>query len=626
MPDAIIVDTSKSQCGLLQSVPVNAVKLTDSFWAPRRETNRTVMLPSQYQQCEDSGRIDNFRRASGRKNAPFRGIYFNDSDVYKWLEASAWTLAGEEDASLRTTVDALIDEIEAAQQPDGYLNTYYMFEKAADRWTDLKVMHELYCGGHMIQAAIACKRALGDEKLLGVACRFADLICGIFGNEEGKRPGTCGHAEIEMAMAELYRETGEQRYLQAARHFVEARGHGLFGGDYNLQDHETFVEMHDITGHAVRAVYLNAGATDIYAETGDETYKATLDCLWDSMTERRMYVTGGIGSRYSGEEFGEDYELPNERAYAETCAGIGSFMWNWRMLLLTGQARYTDVMETVLYNGILAGGGLDGDTYFYQNPLADGGKHRRKKWFGCACCPPNLARQLASLPGYFYSTSPEGIWAHLYASHEARLTLPDGAKVELRQSTQYPHDGRISIEVIGCESDSEWTLFLRVPQWCAGTALTVNDETVGRPEAGAYFPLRRVWKNGDMVELTLPMEPRRVSSHPYVMENTGRVALGYGPFIFCLEAVDHPEVDLRDVVLPPENVLKASYRSELLHGITVLEGSAVLCHPENWSGKLYSEQNPGASSPQKTLTLKAIPYFAWANREPGQMQVWIREK
>ena len=350
---AVIVDTSHSPHALLHPLPLGAVRLTDCFWAPRRERNASVTLPSQFRLCEDTGRIDNFRRAAGKKDGPFQGMYFNDSDIYKWLEAAAWTLADRSDPALSEMVDTVTREIAAAQQPDGYLNTYFMFERAPERWSNLPVMHELYCAGHFIQAAIACSRALGDAGTLAVAVRLADCICATFGEGEGQRPGTCGHAEIEMALVELARETGDRKYVEQAQYFIDARGHGLLGGSTNLQDHLPFREQRQIVGHAVRAVYLNCGAADLVAETGDAELRTTLDCLWHSMTERRSYVSGGIGSRHAGEEFGDDYELPNARAYAETCAGIGSLMWNWRMLLASGDAVHADAMEHVLYLSLI---------------------------------------------------------------------------------------------------------------------------------------------------------------------------------------------------------------------------------------------------------------------------------
>ncbi|HJQ29854.1 MAG TPA: beta-L-arabinofuranosidase domain-containing protein, partial [Rubrobacter sp.] len=407
----VVVDTSRSSYARLRPLPLTDVQLSDHFWEPRRRVNREKTLPSQFEHIEETGRLDNFRRASGKIEAPFRGLYFNDSDVYKWLEAASWSLARDPDSELARMVDAAITEVEDAQQPDGYLNTYFTFERASERWTDFD-LHEMYCAGHLFQAAVAHFYATGSERLLRVAVRFADHICDVFGPEEqGKRLAVDGHEEIEMALVELFRATGNRRYLEQAKFFIDARGRGTLGDPYGRfdpsysQDHKPLREQDEVVGHAVRALYLYSGAADVYAEIGDAALLAALERLWHNMTTRRMYVTGGLGSRYEGEAFGGDYELPNERAYTETCAAIGSAMWNWRMLMLGGDARYADLIEHTLYNAVLPGISLDGGHYFYQNPLAADGTHRRRPWFGCACCPPNVARLLASLPGYFYGAS-----------------------------------------------------------------------------------------------------------------------------------------------------------------------------------------------------------------------------
>ena len=372
---SVVVNTSRSPHACLKPLPLTDVRLSDGLWEPRRRVNRKVTLPSQYDLLESTGRLDNFRRAAGKIDGDFQGIYFNDSDFYKWLEAASWSLAADPDSELEKLVDAAISEVEDAQQPDGYLNTYFMFDKAPERWTNLRDMHELYCAGHLIQAAVAHHRATGNKRLLGVARKLADLICEVFGLEEsGKKEGVGGHEEIELSLVELYRDAGEPRYLDLARYFLEARGRGLIGGSEYHQDHGPIREQEEAVGHAVRAVYLYAGAADAYAETGDEDVLRALEKLWDNMTSRRMYVSGGIGSRYDEESFGRDFELPNTRAYAESCAAIGSVMWNWRMLMLDGDARYADLMERTLYlmertlyNAVLPGLSLDGQNYFYQN-------------------------------------------------------------------------------------------------------------------------------------------------------------------------------------------------------------------------------------------------------------------
>jgi DUF1680 family protein len=457
----------------------------------------------------------------------------------------------------------------------------------------------------------------------------------VFGPEkEGQRLGTSGHEEIEMALVELARDTGDRKYLEQARFFIEMRGQGYAGGDEYHQDHVPFRQLDRMVGHAVRAVYLNAGAADLYAETGDAALRAVLERMWDHMAQRQVYVSGGIGSRWRGEAFGYDYELPNARAYAETCAAIGSVMWSWRMLALDGarpgrDARYADLIETTLYNAVLVGLSLDGQSYFYQNPLENDGTHCREPWFDCACCPPNIARTLASLPGYFYSTSETlqrgGLWVHLYAEGRATIALPDGRAVRLAQRTRYPWTGEVTIEVDG---EGTFGLFLRVPAWCEEEAsIAVNGQPYeGAIVPGSYAEVRRTWGAGDVVELNLPMPPRRVECHPYVMENAGRVALMRGPILYCLEQVDHPDVDLRDIVLPADAPLLAEFCPDLLGGVAVLRGRGVIVPPdEGWAGRLYRSARPRSAVPaDQPVGLRAVPYYAWANREPGAMRVWLR--
>jgi uncharacterized protein len=473
-----------------------------------------------------------------------------------------------------------------------------------------------------------------------VARRFADHICNTFGpEEEGKRLGTDGHEEIEMALVELYRDTEDRTYLDQARFFVDVRGHGLLegrtyhgthglpGGREYYQDHEPLRDMHEMVGHAVRAVYLNSGAADLYAETGDPTLLEALEQMWHNMTTRRMYVSGGIGSRYEDEAFGEDYELPNARAYTETCAAVGSVMWNWRMLTIDGDARYADLLEHTLYNAALPGLSLDGQSYFYQNPLSDSGAHRRSSWFGVACCPPNVARLLASLPGYFYGVSDDGVWVHLYAEGRAEVRLSDDRTVGLRQRTQYPWDGDVEIEVNG---ESEFSLMLRIPAWCEeGVAIEINgDPFDGSASPGSYAEIRHTWRAGDKVRLSLPMPVRCVECHPYVAENAGRVAIMRGPLLYCVEQVDNPGLDLRDIVLPAEASFSVRSRPDLLSGVAVLETLGEIITPdEGWRERLYRRARARTDAPQDTtIEVTAIPYYAWANRDPGPMRVWLRSR
>lgn len=628
----VVVDTSRSPNARLRPLAIDAVTLDDAFWSPRLRVNHTVTLAAQYRQCEETGRIDNFRRAAGTIDTPFQGRYFNDSDVYKWIEAAAWTLAAGPDPALERQVDGLIVEIGAAQRPDGYLNTYFARERAAERWTDFD-LHEMYCAGHLFQAAVAHHRATGATSLLDVATRFADHICATFGPPEtGKRLGADGHPEIELALVELYRETGERRYLEQAQFFLDVRGRGLLGSPYDRfrpayhQDHQPFREQDAVVGHAVRAIYLTAGATDLAIETGEDAVVAALHRLWTDMTARKMYATGGIGARYEGEAFGDAYELPNARAYAETCAAIASVMWNWRLLLMEGEARYADVMELALYNGVLSGLSLEGDTYFYENPLTDDGTHRRQPWFGTACCPPNIARLLASLPGYVYTMASEAIWIHLYVEGTADVQLPDGRDLQIRQRTHYPWDGDVEIEVSG---EGEFSVLVRIPAWCeTGATVTINGQTVAATLVpGSYAEIRRDWQTGDVIHLSLPMPVRRIVTHPRVAENAGRVALMRGPLLYCLEAADNPGADPRDVSLSATATLTAEFQAGLLDGVVTISGEAVVASLDaTWGDRLYRAVSTGVMTPPgKRATVTAIPYFAWANREPGPMAVWLRE-
>jgi len=617
---AAIVDTSKSPYARLYPVSIKDVHLEDDFWAPKLKIIREITIPSQYKLLEDTGRIFNFRRASGKEKGRYQGLFFNDSDVYKWLEAAAFSYAYNPDQSLLHKTRKLIDEIAAAQDEDGYLNTYFTFEMRDERWKNLRDMHELYCAGHLIQAAIAFYRATGERKLLNVACRLADHIANIFGPD--KRLGVPGHPEIEMALVELYRTTGRREYLELASFFIDNRGKGIIGGSLFHIDHKPFRELDEVVGHAVRALYLNCGATDIYLETGDQTLFATLMRLWRNMAEKKMYVTGGVGARYRGEAFGDDYELPNVRAYAETCAAIANFMWNWRMLLATGEGAFTDIMELTLYNGILSGLSLDGEHYFYVNPLADRGGHRRREWFRCACCPPNIARLLASLPGYFYSTSKDGIWVHLYAKNVAKIRLGESL-VTLTQNTNYPWNGEVEI-TIDPEEKSVFSLYLRIPGWCRKANIKVNGENLEiGVQPGKYFEINRLWKKGDKVHLSLEMTIERIVSHPHVIENNDRVALKRGPIVYCLEKADNPEFDVWDMLLPDDARLNAEWMPNMLGGVMVIRGEALAIDTEKFEGTLYLSKTD-VRYKFRRVKFTAIPYYAWANREEGPMIVWIR--
>lgn len=621
------VDTTHSPHARLKPAPLTAVTLTDAFWSQRQRVNREVALPSQYRLIEETGRLGNFSRAAGKGDQPFAGLVFNDSDVYKWLEAAAWTLSVTEDAALAQMVNTVADAIVAAQAQDGYLNTYYTFERAGERWSNLRDQHELYCAGHFFQAAIAHYRGTGETRLLTVAQRFADLICDTFGPDESQRQGVPGHPEIEMALVELARATGEERYLRQAQYFIDARGQGLIGGREYHQDHLPLRSMSRLVGHAVRALYLCAGAADVYAETGEPALGETLTRLWQNMVRQQMYITGGLGARYEGEALGADYELPNARAYAETCAGIANVMWSWRMLQLRGDAAFADVVERALYNAVLPGLSWDGAGYFYSNPLQSDGAYRRVPWFTCACCPPNVARLLASLPGYFYSVSGDEIWAHLYSANEARLPLDDGRVVHLVQRTRYPWDGNVTLDLL---TEGNYALALRIPDWCEQDAVVLlNGDPIAVAAApGSYARVRRTWRAGDTLCVRMSLPVQRIAAHPYALENSGRVALMRGPLLYCLEGVDNPFGDLRDVILPYTSPIEEDFDVALLGGTTVLRAQALLASPDpGWGGHLYrATSTPAEPVSEQPVSLVALPYYAWANRAPGAMQVWLKTK
>jgi len=643
---AVITKTTASTWAAHRPVPVGNIRLRDAMLAPRMRTNLRETLPGQFRFLDETGRLRNFLRAAGKDKTDFEGRYYNDSDVYKWVEAASWALASQpEDAAtdLREMLDTVVQFIVDAQREDGYLNTWFANERAGERWTNLADKHELYCAGHLIQAAIAHVRALGSVKLLDVAIRLADHIVETFGPaSEGKREETDGHPEIEMALVELYRETGDLRYLNQARFFIDIRGRGTAGGDDYRQDTTPIRQQREMVGHAVRAVYLNAGVADLVAEVNDPELRTALEAMLDSMLSKRSYITGGIGSRYEGEAFGLDYELPNNRAYAETCAAIGVVMWVWRMLLLDAadDSRLPDVLERTLYNAVLPGISLDGNLYFYQNPLRDeDGSHRRQPWFGCACCPPNIARLIAQLPGYFATTSTRRfgesdsrhdiVWLHLYAEGDYQIPLPDGGIVSLTMTTRYPWDGEIAVEITGLKDAGDFTLQMRVPDWASGTSGMLNDDRLPEAETtpGQYLTIRRLWQVGDVVRLSIPMPVRRIVSHPRVANNTGRVALMRGPLVYCVEDADNPIGDVRDIVLTDDTRITAAQRPELLGDVVVLSAHAELESPApGWDGALYRNLSSVERDRQgrSEVQLTAIPYMVWANRGAGPMTVWLR--
>ncbi len=623
-------------------MPVGYVNLRKGHLADRMATNRGVSIPSQYEQLQRTGAIGNFDVVSGASDAEHRGLVFSDSDVYKWMEAASWSLASVPDAELESQLDALIASVAAAQQDDGYINTWYQTHKPDERFTNLKDDHELYCAGHLIQAAIAHKRCIGKQSLLDVAVKFADLICDSFGL--GKIEQVDGHAEIEMALIELTRETGNERYLEMARYFLDARGKGTIGGNPYFQDATPVREQREMVGHAVRAVYLNAGGTDLVHEQVDAEMRRAQFAMLADMLHRKSYVTGGIGSRHEGESFGLDYELPNNRAYAESCAGIGAVMWLWRLMLLEAKDDSTlaDVMERIIYNAVLPGVSLSGDEYFYHNPLRDeDGSIRRQSWYTCACCPPNIARFIAQLPGYFVSVSStrqgesdarrDIVWMHQFADADMRIPLLGGGEVEASMTTRYPWDGDIRIEITGLNQAQAFTLQVRVPDWAFDATATLNGEALPEAEStpGQYLTISRHWKVGDVVTLSIPMPVRRIVAHPRVANNAGRVALMRGPLVYCIEETDNEIGDVRDVVLNDDVLVTSALRPELLGEVVTLSSHAMLESPAPaWDRALYRnlDVSAGDSAGMSEVRIQAIPYMVWANRGAGPMTVWLRRR
>ncbi|HET6529208.1 MAG TPA: beta-L-arabinofuranosidase domain-containing protein [Actinoplanes sp.] len=599
--------------------PVGDVRITGGLLAARQAANGSVAVPSGAARLESAGNLDNLRLAAKQStSAEFRGPIFMDSDVYKWLEAAAWEYARNPSPTLLEAQREITALVAAAQQPDGYLNSAIQ-ATGVNRYADLPWSHEHYCAGHLIQAAVAQVRGTGDRALLDVAIRFADHLAGTFGPD--RRHDVDGHPIVEMALVELYRETGERRYLDLAGYFVDARGHGLMQGYAQeptyFSDRVPVREQTTVEGHAVRAVYLAAGAADLALETGDTGLLDALATQFAHMLATKTYLTGGLGSRWDREAFGDEYELPPDRAYAETCAAIGGIQWAYRMLLATGDPGYADAAERMLYNGFLAGVSLRGDEYFYVNPLQhrtgahpDDNRspaHGRRGWFDCACCPPNVMRTMASLDSYLATTDDQGLQIHLYA--QSTVSAGD-TRVEVE--TDYPWDTRIRVRIVATPGD-EWTLSLRVPAWAAGASVD------GSPaEPGSYATVRRAWHPGDVVELDLPMPVRFTAAVPRIDAVRGCVAVERGPLVY---AVEGPDVD--DLSVDTSGGGQAEHRPDLLEGVTVvsLRGDVAGHERAPWP---YPEEPPARTG--RTAEVTAVPYFAWANRGITGMRVWLPRK
>lgn len=640
----------------MESISIRNVQIEDSFWSKWQSLIRETVIPYQWDALNDnipgaarSHTIENFRIAAGEAEGEFYGMVFQDSDLAKWLEAVSYSLALQRDGHLEKLADEVIDLLERAQNPDGYLNTYFTVKEPNARWTNLRDNHELYCAGHLMEAAVAYYEATGKRKFLEIMCRYADYIASIFGTEPGKIRGYDGHPEIELALVKLYHATGEQKYLSLSKYFVEERGQqpNFFeleaerrgekqkrAYDY-YQAHLPVRQQKTAEGHAVRAVYLFSAMADLAAEYGDHQLFNVCQELWKNVTNKRMYITGAIGSSAFEERFTVDYDLPNERAYAETCASIGLVFWAHRMLQIEADSQYADVIERALYNGILSGISLDGKSYFYVNPLEvwpATANHRhdmssvkvsRQPWFACACCPPNIARLLLSLGQYIYSKSENNkeVFVHQYVGSQVKFNVA-GQYLGITQRTEFPWEGKVNL-IISTQVPVEFTLALRVPSWAKTRIIKVNGEAVGVNDflSKGYVHIRRSWRDGDRVEIHFPMELQRVRSNPEVRSNAGKVALQRGPVVYCLEEVDNGK-NLQDITLPAPAELVAQFEDQLLNGVCVITGWGIRTSLKSISS---SDLYRTTEMEKVPVEIKAVPYYTWSNRSPGEMIVWIRE-
>ena len=632
----------------IHPVPFTSVKVTGEFWQQRLETNRTVTLPFDFQKCEETGRISNFEKAAGMKQGAFEGIRFNDSDVYKIMEGAAYSLSIHPDPELDKYMDDLIAKIAGAQEPDGYLYTARTIDPknlpgatGPERWSYLDQSHELYNVGHMYEAAVAHFLATGKRNFLNVAIKNADLIAQTFGPD--KQYGVPGHEEIEIGLVKLYRVTGDIKYLNLAKYFLDTRGRRVEGAKYPQklaaydQNEKPVTELDKIEGHAVRAMYLYSAMADVAALTDDQQYIDALDRLWNDLANKKLYLTGGIGARRSGESFGDDYELPNESAYNETCAAIGNMLWNERMFLLKGEAKYFDVLERTLYNGFLSGVSLQGNTFFYPNPLACDGRDAfnqgvlgRKAWFDCSCCPTNVVRFLPSLPGYIYATKGDALYVNLYIGNEATINMMD-KKLQITQHTNYPWDGKVNI-TLNPTGASSFKLLLRIPGWTQNNPvpgdlyryvdntpnhynILVNGKQIHYQLENGYATIDRKWKKGDLVQLELTMNVRYVKANPKVEADLNRIAIERGPIVYCAEAVDN-QGQISNIIFDMNKHCQTMMQPDLLGGIEQIKTQAVAF--------IVSEEGHEIHSATQSFTI--IPYYAWAHRQVGEMAVWLPEK
>jgi len=644
-----------------ESLIVKQLHIQDSFWSPYIRLVRDVVVPYQWEALNDriegvapSHAIRNFKIAAGMEQGSFRGMVFQDSDVAKWLEAVSYLLESESDPELERLADELIDIIAKAQQEDGYLNTYFTIKEPDKRWTNLAECHELYCAGHLIEAGVAYYQATGKRKLLDVCCRLADCIDSVFGPEPEKIKGYDGHQEVELALVKLYKATGNEKYLRLSKFFIDERGQepSFYEWEYKRRNgdvhfpfldiaaHRSYSQAHlpvrlqkTAEGHAVRAVYMCTGMADVAAETGDAQLLEACRTLWNNMVTKRMYITGAIGSMAHGESFSLDYDLPSDTAYAETCASIGLILFAQRMLQIEPKGEYADVLEKALYNTVISGMSRDGKRFFYVNPLevwpeACGKNHtyghvkpERQEWFGCACCPPNIARLLASLDRYIVSAKGRTMYTHLYVGGEVKCEL-DGKAIQWNQQSNVPWDGNVRYEFRGEEAN--FTMAFRIPSWCANADIRINGSSAEFEQTAidGYLHIARTWQPGDVVELSLPMPVRRMKGHPLVRETAGKAALQRGPIVYCLEEADNGP-NLHHIVLDDTSEFEVAYDPELLGGLHTITATGMKLRNGDWGDQLYKADERIQTDP---ATVKFIPYFAWANRGRGEMTVWVRER
>jgi DUF1680 family protein len=628
----------------IRPVDFTKVQITDTFWAPKMKTNRIVTIPFAMKKNEETGRVDNFRKAAGLMKGAYLGKRYNDTDVYKVIEGASYSLLLHPDPTLKKDLDDLIKIIGAAQEPDGYLYTARTVDPknpapgaGPERWYYLRGSHELYNSGHMFEAAVAHFLATGEKSFLGIAVKNADMLLRTFGPD--KRRDMPGHQEVEIGLAKLYRVTGNVKYLELAKFFLDQRGlpheGRLYPGDspfalYNqkeyMQDHRPVLEQDEAVGHAVRAMYMYAGMADVAALGGYPEYVKAIDRLWENVVGKKMYLTGGVGSRGIVEGFGENYELPNS-AYAETCAAIGNALWNQRLFLLHGDAKYIDVLERVMYNGLISGVSLDGMLFFYQNPLESVGGRLRSPWFEVACCPPNMTRFLPSVPGYVYGVTDNTLYVNLFVSSTAKIGVGGKKDVEVIQKTGYPWDGSVQIGINPVRV-ADFTLAVRIPGWARNepvpgglyrfadkndqaVVIRLNNKLVTPPIEKGYALIKRTWRTGDIVSLSIPMPIRRVMADERVKDDAGMAALQRGPIVFCAEGVDNGG-DALDIVLPDDAKLQSFFRPDLVGGVEIIRGQAAV----------VVKSRDGKSEVRKRA-FYAVPYFAWANRGDGEMTVWF---